>query len=177
MKPEEEVIQLRADNQAQRDQLARQDEWIAGLPRMHTREKSLSTGSHKSHQPPSSDRFTRQSTSVRKASGKKPGGQEGHQGSPTSNLEQVMERCQRCQADMHAVAPHLAERRHVGDLFPVCLTETVSAWPPDHNRGLSQRGESPGASRSHRCLLDAAVPRAMGSRSGSDGRAAGLDDP
>jgi transposase len=67
MKSEEEVVPLRAENQALRDQFAQRDELIAQLlKRVPTPEEHLSKDSNKSHQPPSSDRFTRQVKSLRK---------------------------------------------------------------------------------------------------------------
>src|SRR5215469_9200825 len=90
MKPEEELIQLRAENQVLREQigqrekqLAQRDELIAQLlQRVQVLEERLSKDSHNSSLPPSSDRFARQkkSRSLRKKSGKKTGGQAEHPG-------------------------------------------------------------------------------------------------
>lgn len=81
MTQEEELIQLREENQVQREQLAQRDELIAQLlQRVQTLEERLSKNSHNSHLPPSSDRFVCQPRSLRKKSSKKPGGQAGHPG-------------------------------------------------------------------------------------------------
>src|ERR1700694_1597858 len=54
---------------------------IAGLQeRVKTLERQLAKDSHNSSLPPSSDRFVRAPKSLRKISGKKPGGQPGHAG-------------------------------------------------------------------------------------------------
>lgn len=131
MKPEEEVMQLRAENQRlqeqieQRDnQLVQREEVIAQLlQRVQALEEQLSKDSHNSHLPPSSDRFVRQPKSLRKKSGKKPGGQHGHRGqslqfsaSPDEVIVETVEYCQHCQADLHEVAPSALERRQVVDL-------------------------------------------------------------
>ena len=61
MKPDEELIQLRAENQALREQLAQRDELIAQLlQRLQLLEERVAKDSHNSSLPPSSDRFGRQ---------------------------------------------------------------------------------------------------------------------
>jgi transposase len=88
-------------------------------------ENQKAKDSHNSHLPPSSDRFRRQPKSLRKRSGKKAGGQEGHEGntlhlSATAD-EVIVHRvavCQHCQQDLQAVAALSVERRQVIDLPP-----------------------------------------------------------
>ncbi|HEU5384018.1 MAG TPA: IS66 family transposase [Ktedonobacteraceae bacterium] len=124
MKPEDELIQLREENQALKEQLAQRDELIAQLlQRVQTLEERLGKDSHNSHLPPSSDRFVRQPKSLRKPSGKKPGGQPGHPGqslrfssSPDEVIIQRVECCQQCQANLHEVEGHLCERRQSVDV-------------------------------------------------------------
>src|SRR5438128_3295850 len=133
MKPEEELIQLRAENQALREQieqrdnqLAQRDEQIAQLQqRLQALEERLAKDSHNSHLPPSSDRFVRQPKSLRTKSGKKPGGQEDHPGStlllvptPDEVVRHEVSRGPHCQADLHEVPPSRIERRQVVDLPP-----------------------------------------------------------
>src|ERR1700693_3367383 len=99
---EEERIDWREENQCLRKQLAQRDERIqhleAALEEQHVlmqqmqaqigslthQVKSLqerqAKDSHNSSLPPSSDRFTRKTKSLRKKSEKKSGGQEGHKG-------------------------------------------------------------------------------------------------
>ncbi|MGH2479320.1 MAG: IS66 family transposase [Ktedonobacteraceae bacterium] len=126
MKPEEESIQLRAENEALREQLRQRDELIAELlQRVQKLEKRLAKDSHNSSLPPSSDRFARQkkSRSLREQSGKKAGGQDGHRGT-TLTISQTPEevivlpvtQCQHCQADLTAFAPQSMERRQVVDV-------------------------------------------------------------
>src|SRR5260370_8263871 len=81
MTPEEELLQLRQENKDLHERLAQRDELIAHLQqRVQALEERLAKDSHNSHLPPSSDRFVRQPKSLRKKSGKKAGGQEGHPG-------------------------------------------------------------------------------------------------
>src|SRR5215471_17467541 len=117
MTKDEELFQLRQENSALRDQVARLSERISLL------EAQLAKDSHNSHLPPSPDRFHRQPKSLRKKSGKKPGGQTGHRGSTlklseTADLVIVhpVDHCQYCQQDLHEVASLAVERRQVIDL-------------------------------------------------------------
>jgi transposase len=127
MKPEEELTQLQAENQALREQLAQRDKLIDQLlQRVDVLEKRLAKDSHNSSLPPSSDRFARQkkTRSLRKKSGKKAGGQDGHQGHALQMSETPDEvivlphvsQCQHCQADLKAVAALRLERRQVMDV-------------------------------------------------------------
>lgn len=91
--------------------------------RVKTLEGQLAKDSHNSSLPPSSDRFVRQPKSLRKPSGKKPGGQKGHRGhhlrqveTPDAVLIHPVERCEYCQQDLHAQSAQLPERRQVIDL-------------------------------------------------------------
>src|SRR5260370_11560514 len=55
--------------------------------RIKTLEGQLAKDSHNSSLPPSSDRFVRQPESLRKPSGKKPGGQKDHRGHHLRQVE------------------------------------------------------------------------------------------
>src|SRR5260370_33111979 len=105
MTKDEELEQLRQEHTARRDQVARLNERISVL------EAQLAKDSHNSHLPPSSDRFHRRPKSLRKNSGKQPGGQFGHAGntlklSETPDLVTVhrVYHCQHCPHDLLAVA-------------------------------------------------------------------------
>src|SRR6266516_4206673 len=120
MTKDEELEQLRQENSALRDQVALLSERISVL------EAKLAKDSHNSHLPPSSDRFQRQPKSLRKKSGKKPGGQAGHPGStlklsptPDQVIVHPVERCQHCQRDLREVESLQVERRQVLDLRPM----------------------------------------------------------
>src|SRR5256884_9250384 len=91
--------------------------------RVKTLEGHQTKDSHNSHLPPSSDRFVRPPKSLRKKSGKKPGGQKGHRGhhlrqaeTPDKVLIYPVERCEHCQHDLGAQPATIPERRHVIDL-------------------------------------------------------------
>jgi transposase len=119
MTKDEELEQLRQENTALRDQVTLLSERISEL------EARLAKDSHNSHLPPSSDRFQRQPKSLRKKSGKQPGGQSGHAGttlklSSTPDLVIVhqVEHCQHCQHDLCEVMSLAVERRQVIDLPP-----------------------------------------------------------
>src|SRR5258708_15460634 len=89
--------------------------------------------SHNSNLPPSSDRFVRPPKSLRKKSGKKPGGQTGHRGhhlrqveTPDQVLIHPVECCEHCQYDLREQPAAMPERRQVMHL-PVKLL-----WVTEH---------------------------------------------
>src|SRR5438132_860204 len=181
MTAEEELIHLRQENRllreqasvqqetisVQRDLITRQQEQITLLERelslqqeqmaqfaeqVKALQERLAKDSHNSHLPPSSDRFGRQPRSLRKKSGKKPGGQEGHPGrtlmfSPTPDevIIHAVQRCEHCQRDLTQVSPQALERRQVVDMpaprllvqehqaerkqCPACQQMTAAAFP------------------------------------------------
>src|SRR5512135_2137972 len=124
MSPEERINSLEQENRALREQLAQRDELIMQLQqRLQTLEERLGKDSHNSHLPPSSDRFARQPKSLRKKSGKKPGGQENHPGhslsislTPDEVIVHVLERCQHCEQDLQTIPAQAIERRQVVDI-------------------------------------------------------------
>ncbi len=145
MTTEEEVIFLRQEKQALQERVRVQQEQIEAQQavikqqqhvieelqkqtaelsnQVHALQERLKKDSHNSHLPPSSDRFHRQPKSLRKSSGKKPGGQAGHPGSslmlspaPDQVLVHAVERCQHCRHDLREVESLQVERRQVLDL-------------------------------------------------------------
>src|SRR5438128_7718485 len=152
---EEELLQLRQENQELHERLAQRDELIAHLQqRLQALEERLAKDSHNSHLPPSSDRFVRQPRSLRKKSGKKPGGQPGPPGqslkfssTPDEVIVETVQSCQHCQGDLQAVKPSAIERRQVVDVpapgvvvreyqsehkqCPHCHQITVAPFPKD----------------------------------------------
>lgn len=85
----------------------------------------LSKDSHNSHLPPSSDRFVKKTKSLRKPSGKKPGGQAGHEGNTLYQVENPDEiivhsvlTCHACHQDLKSVPVQRVERRQEFDLPP-----------------------------------------------------------
>lgn len=119
MRSEEDWQRLEQENQALREMVALLQLQVQQL------QDQLSKTSRNSHLPPSSDRFARQPKSLRKSSGKKPGGQAGHEGNtlyvqadPDEVVfHQVME-CQHCQENLRALAPLSLVCRQVIDLPP-----------------------------------------------------------
>ena len=161
MTADEELDQLRQENAALREQVALLSDRISVL------EAQLAKDSHNSHLPPSSDRFRRQPKSLRKKSGKQPGGQAGHPGH-TLNLSETpdlvimhpVDHCQHCQQDLRAVASLQVERRQVIDLPPKRVVviehqaqqkccpscqQISTAWFPDDVRAPVQYGAALGA--------------------------------
>jgi transposase len=123
MTPAERIAELEAVVEQQREQIA------ALLERVHDLEARLAKDSHNSGKPPSSDALAHKTKSLRKRSGKKPGGQLGHRGetlrlvaTPDVVVEQRPAVCAGCQAPLAADAPvALRERRQVQDLPPLHL--------------------------------------------------------
>jgi transposase len=110
--------------------------------------------SHNSHLPPSSDRFVRQPKSLRKKSGKKAGGQPGHEGTtlrwqacPDEVVVHAVTHCAACQQDVQAIPALQMERRQVLDVptprlwvvehqveqkqCPACQHITVACFPTE----------------------------------------------
>jgi transposase len=119
MKSEEDWQRLEQENQALREMVALLQLQVKQL------QDQLSKNSRNSHLPPSSDRFARQPKSLRKSSGKKPGGQAGHEGNtlyvqadPDEIVLHQVTACQHCQQDLQEQAPLCLERRQVIDLPP-----------------------------------------------------------
>lgn len=74
MTPDEENVVLKAENAALREQVT------VLAARVQDLEARLAKDSHNSSKPPSSDGIARKTKSLRRRSGKKPGGQIGHRG-------------------------------------------------------------------------------------------------
>lgn len=142
---EEELIELRQQNSLLLEQVKQipvLQEIISQLSEQVKRlQEQIAKDSHNSSLPPSSDRFSRQrkSSSLRTRSGKKAGGQPGHQGQTLEMSalpdEIVMvpcaTRCQHCQSDLSEVATKTVERRHVIDIptpAPLQVTQYEGHW-------------------------------------------------
>src|SRR2546423_4325733 len=178
---EEELLQLRQENQELHERLAQRDELIAHLQqRVQALEERLAKDSHNSHLPPSSDRFVRQPKSLRKKSGKKAGGQEGQPGAtlrwhacPNGVIVHPVTYCDHCQHDLQAVKPLQIERRQVVDVpAPRLLVQEHQAERkqcPDCQQisaALPSGGRCPdpvrNASWGHCRLSGASAPLALG---------------
>jgi transposase len=126
MTPEDENALLRAENARLREQV----EALGAL--VHELQAQLAKDSHNSGKPPSSDGLGRKSRSLRKKSGKKPGGQVGHRGETlrlVTVADEVVEEwpvvCAKCQSPLSLGASVVArERRQVQDLPSVHLHTT-----------------------------------------------------
>jgi transposase len=109
--------QLRAENQQLREQVEQLG------TRLHELEGRAAKDSHNSSKPPSTDGYAKKTRSLRKSSGKKPGGQEGHAGStrhfveiPDEIIMVRPEKCAHCQASLQELPAEGYERRQRVDL-------------------------------------------------------------
>lgn len=125
MTAEQRIAELEALVGQQRQQLeAALAQNALLLARVQELEARLAKDSHNSSKPPSSDGLVRKIKSLRRRSGKKPGGQLGHRGQTlrlVAEPDRVVEHrpavCAGCQAPLDTAAPVvLRERRQVQDL-------------------------------------------------------------
>ncbi len=130
---EEENAALKAENARLREGYEQAREHLALLAaRVQELEARLAKDSHNSGKPPSSDGLGRKTKSLRRRSGKQPGGQLGHRGetlhlvaTPNAVVEHRPAVCAQCQASLDAAAVVvLRERRQVQDLPRVRLVVT-----------------------------------------------------
>src|SRR5258708_19632823 len=120
MTPEARIAQLEAENARQREQIA------ALVAHVQELEARLAKDSHNSGKPPSSDGLARKTKSLRRRSGRQPGGQIGHRGEtlrlvavPDVVVEHRPAVCLGCHAPPGAEPPPLLpERRHAHALPP-----------------------------------------------------------
>src|SRR5579859_158588 len=146
---------LVADLLPLREQVRQQALLIAQLQQqVQALQERVDKDSHNSHLPPSSDRFVRQPKSLRKKSGKKAGGQPGHEGTtlhwqacPDEVLVHRVTHCATCQQDLRTVPSLQGERRQVVDVpaprlwvqehqveqkqCPACQQITVASFPAE----------------------------------------------
>jgi transposase len=121
-----EHVQVIAENQ----QLRKQVEELS--KQVHELEGRLAKESHNRRKPPSTDGYAKKRRrSLRESSGKKAGGQAGHQGRTLSLVEtpdEIIalrpETCAHCQASLQGIAASGLERRQVVDLPPVVAQVT-----------------------------------------------------
>ncbi|HEV8191279.1 MAG TPA: IS66 family transposase [Ktedonobacterales bacterium] len=155
MTSEERIAHLEAENAQLREQLT------VVLARVQELEARLAKDSHNSGKPPSSDGLARKTKSLRKRSGKKPGGQLGHRGetlrlvaTPDAVMEYRPAVCSACQMPRTEQAlVVLRERRQVQDVpllrlrstehqalhvyCPSCQAVSVGTFP----RGVPSRAQ------------------------------------
>jgi transposase len=126
MTPEEEIARLKAENALLREHVQ------VLLQRVQELEARRAKDSHNSSKPPSSDGLALKTKSLRRKSGKKPGGQVGHRGEtlrlvaePDELVEHRPAVCVGCHAPLDGAAPVVGrERRQVHDLPPLRLQIT-----------------------------------------------------
>ncbi len=147
----EAVVELVQTLSAQLE--AQQKQLLALGERVKVLEERLAKNSRNSSKPPSSDQLPPKPKSLRKKSGRKPGGQPGHQGKTLLWVEQpdevvthTVHSCDGCGGFLTGVEVSACERRQVTDLpglrlevvehraecklCPSCGRSTKAAFPP-----------------------------------------------
>jgi len=116
----------------QNEQLIKKNEELS--KRIKKLEGQLAKNSRNSSKPPSSDGLKKpkpKPKSLRKKTGRKPGGQKGHQGKtlcmvekPDYTIPHMVNQCLRCERSLKEQAPERLERRQVFDIPPPKLEVT-----------------------------------------------------
>src|SRR5258708_9780849 len=96
------------------------------LARVHELEGRVAKDSHSSSKPPSSDGLARKRRSQREASGKKSGGQPGHEGhhlklveTPDEIMRHRPSHCGQCRKSLEGVKGEVVERGQVQEVTPL----------------------------------------------------------
>src|SRR5258706_13676343 len=125
MSMEERLAVLEALVQQQREQI---EQLLARNAELEAQVAQAKRDSHTSSKPPSSDGLKRKTRSLRKPSGKKPGGQLGHRGetlhlvaTPDTVVEHRPAVCTICQAALDEAPVVRRERRQVHEVPAVRL--------------------------------------------------------
>jgi transposase len=137
MTKDEELEWLRKENAALREEVghmaALREELAKVKEQLQALRDQQAKDSHNSSKPPSSDGFKRRTKSLRKKSGKKPGGQTGHQGHYLQRVEEPDEvvvhgvsSCGHCGSDLVEQPATQPESRQVFDVPPQRL------WVVEH---------------------------------------------
>jgi len=121
---EAKVAELLAEKEAWQAEAKELREQLAqALARIHDLEGRQAKDSHNSSKPPSSEGLAHKTRSQRQASGKKSGGQPGHEGHHLKLVERPDEvrrhrpkHCAQCQQSLEGVEGQVVERRQVQDL-------------------------------------------------------------
>lgn len=99
--------------------------------RIEELEEKINKDSHNSNKPPSSDGLARRLSRKRQSSGKKPGGQEGHEGTTLAMVRQPqhlqiheVKRCHGCGRSLQHEKPTGYEPRQVFDIPPIVVEVT-----------------------------------------------------
>src|SRR5690242_2962632 len=102
MSEKEELERLRQENKELKERVAQLEALVQKL------QEQTAKDSHNSSKPPSTDGFKRRTKSLRQKSGKKAGGQRGHQGYHLQRVKQADEvivhrvsSCQHCGQHLH----------------------------------------------------------------------------
>lgn len=110
---------------------ALQEQVAALTARVKELEDRLGKDSHNSSKPPSSDGYKKKPVSLREQTGRKPGGQEGHNGktllfseNPDALVLHTPTECANCHHSLAEVSGTEGERRQVLDLPPLALVTT-----------------------------------------------------
>ncbi len=123
--PEGFILITKVDYEQLLNRLEMQDARIKELEGM------LRKDSHNSHKPPSSDWHSKKIKNNREKSGKKVGGQPGHEGAtlhlvenPDKIIEHIVVECEHCGADLGNVKAKKMYRRQVHDIPPLKMEVT-----------------------------------------------------
>lgn len=120
-----QIIRQTAQIAQQLTQIASKDGQVQALAdELASLKARLTKDSHNSSKPPSTDGLQKKTKSLRKPSGKRPGGQKGHKGStlswaqnPTRTVTLPLpEKCDRCSEQLALESARIAEKRQVIDL-------------------------------------------------------------
>ncbi len=155
MTHEDDRANLIAENAHLREQIAELAAQNTALAtQVQELQARLAKDSHNSNKPPSSDGLGRKTKSLRRRSGKRPGGQLGHRGetlhlvaTPDAVVEHRPAVCAQCHTPLDAALVVLRERRQVQDLprvrlvvtehqalhvcCPACQAVSVGAFPAE----------------------------------------------